>query len=57
MMESAKVGSLLNELQNLLYSNSNIKNVAENAEKYKNIIIFDINHIDLSRITRKQFYR
>ena len=48
MMESAKVGYLLNELQNLLYSNSNIKNVAESAEKYKNIIIFDINHIDLS---------
>jgi len=36
-MESAKVGSLLNELQNLLYSNSNIKNVAESAEKYNNI--------------------
>ena len=28
---------LLNELQNLLYSNPNIKNVAESAEKYNNI--------------------
>src|SRR6185369_10589779 len=47
-MESKNAISLLNELQGLLYSNSSIKDIAESAKQYKDIIIFDTNHIDLT---------